>query len=95
MSTFGTYDIDSVPAPSDIELAMLDERNERARYDFNGAVTALAIFNTTREPFHAWLEQNVRLDFRYVLDDWRCFFNAFIQGTDARDQRETLEDALR
>ena len=95
MATFHTHaDIMSVPPPSDIELAMLDEHSERTRYDFNRAMRQLAICSNRWE-FYLWLEKSVDLRQAYTLDDWRCFFNAFIESTDARDQRETLEDALR
>ena len=93
MTTFGTFDIDSVPAPSDIELASLDYRRP-VRYAFNGATRLLNI-NSDRERFHTWFGKYFNLGLAYDEDTWRTRYATFCQAEDARDLADTQADALR
>lgn len=88
MTTFHTYDIDSVPAPSDIELA------ERPRFRPFVAVTRGRLVTIcvqlqsgvcvdTKGYFH--LPENLTLDLVGYADQ---------QAEDARDQANTFADAL-
>jgi len=88
MTTFHTYDIDDVPAPSDFELA---ERPRR--YTFNGATKLLNI-NGDRERFHRWCGRFVNLSLAYTAGDWEIFYRAFVQYEDAADLLNTQADAL-
>ena len=96
MTTFHTYDIDTVPAPSDIDLAP-------RRYGFNGATKLLNI-NGDRERFHRWCGNMVNLSVAYDAGTWRLFYRAFLMGDStreceirdegARDLLNTQADAL-
>ena len=93
MTTFGTFDIDDVPAPSDDELRSLDYRRP-TRYGFNGATRMLNI-NRDRERFHRWCGKMVNLSNAYDEGTWRIYYRAFVQCEDARDLADTQADALR
>jgi len=91
-----TFDIDTVPAPSDIEMAAMDAANAKrpCRYDFNGAARLLNI-NSDRERFHDWAAPTVDLSKAYLESTWCTLYKAFCQDEDARDQASTFADALR
>ena len=91
MTTYGTFDIDTVPAPSDEELRSLDYR--RTRYGFNGATKLLNI-NSDRERFHTWFGTYFNLDIAYDEDTWRTCYETFCAAEDAADLLNTQADAL-
>jgi hypothetical protein len=49
--------------------------------------------NGDREAFHAYLPEYTHR-FRYTLNCWWMWWDRFVQMQDARDEAETLADAL-
>jgi len=101
MTTFHTFDIDSVPPPSDYELArpltvtrLLDVVVTPEPICFNNATRLLNI-TRDRGRFHAWLERN-----EYdpgegrSEDEWWEHYDHFVQWEDARDLLNTQACAL-
>ena len=98
MTTFGTFSIDTVPAPSDIELAPRVTVTVAApwHYSFNGATRALSI-GRDRFRFHTWCKCNPKVDVDrgcYSEDAWWEFYRAFVRDEDAADLLDTQADAL-
>ena len=82
MTTFGTFDIDTVPAPSDIELApsLTVAVTAPWRYPFNGATRALNI-GRDRFRFHTWCEHSgvdVTPTGSYTEDEWWELYHHFV-----------------
>ena len=92
MTTFHTFDIDSLPAPSDIELAAADARPHfrpfvavtRGRLVTICVQLQSGVYVDTKGYFH--LPENLTLDLAGYADQ---------QAEDARDQADTFADALR
>jgi len=95
MTTFHTFDIDSVPPPSDYELArpLTVTVTAPPRYGFNGATKLLNI-NGDRFEFWTWCGRHIDRDATYTEDDWRFYRKAFVAMEDARDLLNTQADAL-
>jgi len=92
MTTYGTYDIDSVPPPSDVELAAADARPHfrpfvavatRGRLVTICVQLQSGVYVDTKGYFH--LPENLTLDLAGYADQ---------QAEDARDQADTFADAL-
>ena len=92
MTTFHTYDIDSVPAPSDYELEAADAHPRfrpfvavtRGRLVTICVQLQSGVYVDTKGYFH--LPENLTLDLVGYADQ---------QAEDARDQADTFADALR
>lgn len=104
MTTYGTFEIDSVPAPSDIELEAAF-RN-RGRYSFC-AFAHIAQIYLDRLLFHQYATAEIEdyqpdqaLDYsewlalwtKYCEEAWKR--DALIRAQDARDLHDTQQDAL-
>ena len=80
---------DSIPAPSDIELAAMDARPRR--YGFNGATQLLNI-NRDRERFRRWCGRFVNLGLAYRKETWRTWY-AIFRNQQEEDDLIQAEDA--
>jgi hypothetical protein len=93
MTTYGTYSIDSVPAPNDLELKI----EVIHICTFNDFIKRAGIA-TDRDGFHNWAMSNIDAyhEVRTAwIQDWWFYYDAFCAQQDARDLAETQADALR
>lgn len=105
MSTYGTYDIDSVPAPSDYELSSSlwpeDIGHLTSAEVFNAFCTSYGFFDgKERALFHQFANQRHvgRWTWDALGDIWAEFYTwgraALIAAQDASDLHDTQQDAL-
>lgn len=91
MTTYGTYDIDSVPAPSDLELE--PRIGVEPCYTFNAWNTLTGV-TLDRARWHRYVRRYIGQE--HVLSDaqWWWFYRAFLHSEDADDLHDTHADAL-
>lgn len=99
MTTYGTFDIDSVPKPPDWEL--VDTRVEYVVripiLTFNAFVT-LAGITLGRAGWHKFVMEHLGDKAalpEYGPGGWWWWYKAFTSAANAQDQAETQQDALR
>jgi len=63
-------------------------------YSFNDAARELCIYNTQRMDFHAFVGANLRQPLKWWRDQYNAYRRALAWAEDARDERETMADAL-
>ena len=72
MTTFGTFDVDSVPAPSDCEF------EPTPKIPFNRATTLLGLTGRERELFQKWYTGAGP----FTMDGWRACYEVFTLQND-------------
>ena len=95
MTTFGTFDIDSVPAPSDAELAAADARPPSPPFKPFVAVKCNRLVTIIGRTANG--NYMDRKGYLHRLADLERDLDAYAEQAraDARDQANTFADALR
>ena len=94
MTTYGTFDIDSIPAPSDFELEAADRANSKGLVSFDHYCHQYNI-NYDRPEFWAYVREECGISGNMTWAGWDKLWTAFITREDARDLAETQRCALR
>jgi hypothetical protein len=92
MTTYHTFDADTIPAPSDVELRPTFTVAPHHHITFNQFCRLEAITGE-RENFYRWLMAEDVKTFQ-KLDDWKCLWTMFTDIQDERDLYATQAGAL-
>jgi hypothetical protein len=92
MTTYHTFDADTIPAPSDVELQPVFVVAPHHHIQFN-QFCRLTSITGERENFHRWLVAENFGTF-HKFDDWRCLWQMFTDIQDERDLYATQAGAL-